>query len=267
MGSREGKRPYCSRVCCTHTMQDAIKLKEKNPDMQIYVLYRDIRTYGVREKLYKKARDMGVIFIRYSVDKKPQVSSMGSELVINIEDPILKMPVEIYADYICLATGIVPTDSNSEVCELFKLSKNAEGFIDEAHPKLRPVDSSTDGVFIAGLCNYPKSIDESIAQAKAAAARASIVLSKEFLELDAIKSFVTDRCDGCGLCVDVCPYNALKLTEITDIDGQIKKRISPDPALCKGCGLCEATCPKGGILVHGFTLGQIETQVETLLNS
>jgi len=246
-------------------MQDAIKLKEKNPDIQVYVLYRDIRTYGVREKLYKKARDLGVIFIRYSLQRKPEVTATPSEILINIEDPILNMPVEIHADYVCLATGIVPTEGSSEICELFKLSRNSEGFINEAHPKLRPVDSSTDGVFIAGLCNYPKSIDESIAQAKAAAQRASIVLSKEEMELDAIKSFVTDKCDGCGMCVDVCPYAALKLTEFVDIDGNLKKRISSDPALCKGCGLCEATCPKGGILVHGFTLGQIETQVETLL--
>ena len=265
VGSREKDRPYCSRVCCTHTMQDAIKLKEKNPDIQVYVLYRDIRTYGVREKLYKKARDLGVIFIRYSLQRKPEVTATPSEILINIEDPILNMPVEIHADYVCLATGIVPTEGSSEICELFKLSRNSEGFINEAHPKLRPVDSSTDGVFIAGLCNYPKSIDESIAQAKAAAQRASIVLSKEEMELDAIKSFVTDKCDGCGMCVDVCPYAALKLTEFVDIDGNLKKRISSDPALCKGCGLCEATCPKGGILVHGFTLGQIETQVETLL--
>ncbi len=265
VGSRDKDRPYCSRVCCTHTMQDAIKLKEKNPDMQIYVLYRDIRTYGVREKLYKKARELGVIFIRYTLKNKPVVEEVNGELVIRVEDPILKMGIDIYADYICLATAIIP-NNGQDISEIFKLGRNSEGFINEAHPKLRPVDSTTDGVFIAGLCNYPKSVDESIAQAKAAAARASTVLSREYMELDAVKSYMTDRCDGCGLCVDVCPYSALSITEMTDIEGRIKKRVSADPALCKGCGLCEATCPKGGILVHGFTLEQIDTQIETLLN-
>jgi len=225
VGSRDKDRPYCSRVCCTHTIQDAIKLKEKNPELQVYVLYRDIRTYGVREKLFKKARDLGVIFIRYTLESKPKVEIEGSDLVVNVFDPIVKLPIKIYADYLCLASAIVPTNNN-EISDLFKLSKNSEGFINEAHPKLRPVDSTTDGVFLAGLCNYPKSLDESIAQAEAAAARASTVLSKEYMELDAIKSYVTEKCDGCGLCVDVCPYSALYLIEMQEADGTKKKRVS-----------------------------------------
>ncbi len=264
VGSRDKERPYCSRVCCTHTMEKAIRLKEKNPDLQVFVLYRDIRTYGTREKLYKKARDLGVIFIRYTLSNKPEVRLENGDLVVLTTDPIIKLPVKIHADYLCLASAIIPTN-NIEISDLFKLSKNTDGFINEAHPKLRPVDATTDGVFLAGLCNYPKSIDESIAQAEAAAGRASIILSKDYMELDAIKSFVSDNCDGCGLCVDVCPYSALSIVEIQDQDGTIKKRISADPALCKGCGLCEATCPKGGILVHGFTLDQIEAQIQTLL--
>ncbi len=264
VGSRDENRPYCSRVCCTHTMLQAIKIKEMNPDTEVFVLYRDIRTYGLRERLFKKARDKGVIFIRYSLSSKPQVKREGNELVVEIFDSISRLPLKICASHLCLATAIV-SEQDNQVVDMFKLSRNSEGFITEAHPKLRPVDATSDGVFLAGLCHYPKPLDESIAQAKAAAVRASVILSKEYMELDAIKSYVTELCDGCGLCVDVCPYNALSLMEIEDVDGKVKKRISADPALCKGCGLCEATCPKGGILVHGFTTEQITSQIETLL--
>ncbi len=264
VGSRDEERPYCSRVCCTHTMLQALRIKEMMPEKEVFVLYRDIRTYGLREKLFKKARDKGVVFIRYSRDRKPDVIKEGEDLFVEITDPISRVPLRIYTSYLCLATAVIPRGDTS-VIEMFKLSKNEEGFITEAHPKLRPVDATSDGVFLAGMCHYPKPLDESIAQAKAAAVRASVILSREYMELDAIKSYVTERCDGCALCVDVCPYNALSLIEIEDVEGEVKRRISADPALCKGCGLCEATCPKGGILVHGFTTEQITSQIKTLL--
>ncbi len=264
VGSREPKRPYCSRVCCTHTMKSAIRLKTLNPDIQIYVLYRDIRTYGKREVLYQKARELGVIFIRYEVDRKPAVTPEASGLTVSVFDPILQRPLELSADYLVLAAAVEPNDDR-QLVELYKCGQNEDGFLNEAHPKLRPVDMSVDGLFVAGLCNYPKPVDESIAQAKAAAARAAVLLARHEMQLDAIKSFVTANCDGCALCVDVCPYRAISLEEYQDADGHPRKRIRTDPALCKGCGLCMATCPKGGVLVHGFTLEQLEAQVETAL--
>lgn len=264
VGSREAGRMYCSRVCCTHSVQAAIRLKELNPDMDIYILNREMRTYGMREELYRKARELGVIFIRYYRDRKPDVFKETDRLYVQVFDPILQRLLKIPADYLVLASAIVPYD-NQAIIELFRCGHNEDGFLNEAHPKLRPVDMSVEGLFLAGLCNYPKPIDEAVAQGKAAAARANVILSKTVMQLDPIKSYVTDRCDGCALCLDVCPYSAIALEEY-EKDGWKHRRIQTDKALCKGCGLCAATCPKRGVLVHGFTHDQLEAQVNTLLD-
>lgn len=264
VGSREAGRMYCSRVCCTHSVQAAIRLKELNPDMDIYILNREMRTYGMREELYRKARELGVIFIRYYRDRKPDVFKETDRLYVQVFDPILQRLLKIPADYLVLASAIVPYD-NQAIIELFRCGHNEDGFLNEAHPKLRPVDMSVEGLFLAGLCNYPKPIDEAVAQGKAAAARANVILSKTVMQLDPIKSYVTDRCDGCALCLDVCPYSAIALEEY-EKDGWKHRRIQTDKALCKGCGLCAATCPKRGVLIHGFTHDQLEAQVNTLLD-
>ncbi len=263
VGSREPRRPYCSRVCCTHAVDNAIRLKTLNPEMNIYILYRDIRTYGLREDLYKKARDMGVLFIRFTRDSKPQVSIDKNELYVEILDPVARIPLKLYADYLVLAAAIEPRD-NEALIALYKCGVNADGFLNEAHPKLRPVDMPVDGLFLAGMCHYPKPMDESIAQGRAAASRAGVLLARDRMQLDAIKSVVTEKCDGCALCLDVCPYKAIALETGPETG---KPRIVTDPALCKGCGLCEATCPKGGVLVHGFTLEQLKIQVDAALES
>ena len=264
VGSREPRRPYCSRVCCTHSVKSAIRLKELNPAMNVYILNRDIRTYGEREDLYRKARDLGVLFIRYSLDRKPEVTRDGDGLFVSVFDPISRFPLRIEADQVVLAAAIEANDTR-ELVELYKCAANADGFLNEAHPKLRPVDMSVEGLFLAGMCNYPKPIDESVGMAKAAAARAGVILARKQMQLDAIKSFVTEKCDGCALCLDVCPYRALKLEEYDGEDGRTHRRVITDKALCKGCGLCEATCPKGGIYVHGFTLEQLKDQVTAAL--
>jgi heterodisulfide reductase subunit A len=266
VGSRDARRPYCSRICCTHTMKSAVALKELNPEMNIYVLYRDIRTYGQREEMYQKARDLGVFFIRYDLDSKPEVKKAGRNLTVAVHDPILQQRLEITTDVIVLATAIEPY-ANKRLVELYKCGQNEDGFLNEAHPKLRPVDMSVDGLFVAGLCNYPKPIDEAIAQAQAAASRAGVLLAKDEMQLDAIKSFVTEKCDGCALCLDVCPYRAIQLEDYREDDGSAHRRIKTDPALCKGCGLCAATCPKGGVAVHGFTLDQLKAQVSAAMAS
>ncbi len=263
VGSREPERLYCSRVCCTHSVHSAIKLKELNPDMQVYVLYRDIRTYGKREDLYTKAREMGVLFIRFDLENKPKVRQVDGQLLVEAFDPIVQLPVTIPADYLVLASAIVPR-RQEQLMELYKYSVNADGFINEAHPKLRPVDSLVDGLFIAGLCHHPKPIDESVSQAMAAVSRAGVILAKERMSLDAIKSYPTEKCDGCALCVDVCPYLAIKVEEYRD-NGQVHRRIVTDKALCKGCGLCAATCPKDGVEVHGFTMEQLQAQVDAVV--
>jgi heterodisulfide reductase subunit A len=264
VGSRDQRRPYCSRVCCSHSMKNAIALKTINPDIQVFVLYRDIRTYSEREALYRQARNLGVIFIRYDLEHKPVVNQEDGEIYVDIFDSVSQSPLRLYADYLVLAAAIEPYDT-SDLVSLYKCGINADGFINEAHPKLRPVDMPVEGLFVAGICNYPKPLDETISQATAAAGRAAVLLSKTEMQLDAIKSFVTEACDGCALCLDVCPYHAITLESYADTDQREHRRIRTDPALCKGCGVCAATCPKGGVHVHGFTLDQLRSQVSAAL--
>jgi len=264
VGSREPRRPYCSRLCCIHTVKSAIELKALNPALNITILHREMRTYGKSEELYEKARRLGVIFIRYTLDSKPRVERIGDDVGVDVFDPVSQLPLRIVADYLVLAAAVEPND-NSGLIELFKCGQNADGFLNEAHPKLRPVDMAVDGLVVAGMCNYPKPMDEAIAQAQAAAARAAGMLAKPRMELDAIKSHVTADCDGCALCLDVCPFKAIRLEDYAGNDGQPHKRIVTDKALCKGCGLCAATCPKGGVIVHGFTLEQLKAQVAAAL--
>jgi len=266
VGSRELERPYCSRVCCGQSIKKAIRFKKINPAMDIFILYRDIRTYSDMEIIYREARDLGVIFIKYTRDAKPVVKKLDNDLMVDIFDPILQMNVTIQADTIILATAIIPNDTTPFV-NLFKCSVNADGFLMESHPKLKPVDSTVDGVFLAGMCHYPKPIDEAISQGRAAASRASVILSKKTMKLDAIKSSVTHNCDGCALCVDICPYNALELIEYKDENQKTHRRIKTQEALCKGCGICAATCPKEGIVVNGFTQNQLKAQVNAILEN
>ncbi len=265
VGSRNSERPYCSRICCTHTMRSAIRLKELNPQMNVYVLFRDIRTYGKREELYRRARDLGVLFIRYTLENKPNVSVSENGLAIACFDPVLQLPLKLLVDHLVLASAIEPNDIK-DLVEIYKCGVNTDGFLSEAHPKLRPVDMAVDGLFICGMGNYPQPIEESLAQARAAVSRAGVLLAQKEMQLDAVKSVVTDQCDGCALCLDVCPYRAIQLIETAGNNGQPVKKIATDPALCKGCGLCAATCPKGGVQVQGFTMDQLRAQVEAALD-
>lgn len=265
VGSRDSERPYCSRVCCSHSVEAALGIKKANPKAGVFVFNRDIRTYGHREDIYRESREKGVMYVRYETSAKPKVYTEGSDLMIEGFDPILRDTVKIPVDYVVLASAIVPHKDDSLI-KLYKCSVNSDGFLTEAHPKLKPVDLSVDGLFVAGLCHYPKPVDEAIGQAQAAVSRASTILSKATMTLDSIKSYRTDNCDGCALCVDVCPYNAISLEEYAK-DGYAYKRIKTDSALCKGCGICEATCPKQGVYVHGFTMDQIKAQVDAMLES
>jgi heterodisulfide reductase subunit A len=265
VGSREKERPYCSRVCCSQAIKNSIALKEANPQTDVYVLYRDVRAYGFLEQHYRRARELGVRFIRYEEDKKPEVSAQDGMLRVSCFDPMLNMPISVNCDLLVLAAAIIPNEDVDELGKLFKIPLNQDKFFLEAHMKLRPVDFATDGVFMCGLAHCPKSVDESIAQANAAAARAATILSKDEIELEATISEVVDaNCDGCAYCIDPCPYNALTLIEYMH-KGSIKKTVQRDGALCKGCGVCQATCPKKGIFIRGFKLEQIGAMVDAAL--
>jgi heterodisulfide reductase subunit A len=261
VGSREPDRPYCSRVCCTHSVHNALELKKINPDMNVYILYRDIRTYGEREYLYKEARKAGVIFIRYSLDNKPQVS-VGDKISIRVIDHVLGLPVEIEADLLTLATAIVP-NANEKLAGFFKVSLNDDGLFVEKHAKLGPSEFATDGVYLCGLAHYPKPIDEAIAQSKAAASRAVTLLSQKVIFAAGTVAEVNPAiCSACGVCVSICPYSAPSFIAADARFFAGKAQINP--VLCKGCGLCVASCRSGAIALNGFDNDQIFAQLFTL---
>ncbi|WP_319522213.1 FAD-dependent oxidoreductase [uncultured Desulfosarcina sp.] len=259
VGSRETERPYCSRVCCTHSIDNALQLKERNPDMDVFILYRDIRTYGEREYLYKEAREKGIIFIRYQVDDKPVVNVDGDTVSVTVRDHVLGRPIEIETDLLTLATAIVPPN-NEALAQFFKIPVNDDGFFVEKHAKLGPSDFATDGVFLCGLAHYPKPIDEAIAQGKAAASRATTLLAQKTINTSG-QVAKTDPmlCSACGVCVSICPYSA---PSFIDADARMHAgKAQINPVLCKGCGLCVAACRSGAIHLKGFDNDQIFAQI------
>ncbi len=259
VGSRDDERPYCSRICCTKSIKQALKIKEVNPDANIFILYRDIRTYGFFEEMYREARNKGVIFIRYNVDNKPVVTAGQGGLKVTVTDHVLGTPVEINADLVGLAAAIVaPGETNSKLSKFYKVPLNQEGFFLEAHMKLRPVDFGTDGVFMCGLAHGPKNIEENIAQAKAAVGRACTILAKETISVEGKCAFVDKRkCAGCGECESVCPAKAVRVDE--------KEKVAVvNEALCKGCGACASSCRCGAINVKGCTNQQLMAMINAL---
>jgi heterodisulfide reductase subunit A2 len=253
VGSREPERPYCSKVCCTHSVMSALEIKKRNPAAQVFILYRDMRTYGLREDLYREARDRGVVFIRFDLDQKPQVERQGENLQITVFDPILQRHVRFTVDYLTLASAIV-SSRDHELAQMFKVPLDEDGWFFEAHQKLRPVDFATDGVFLAGLAHYPKPMEESIAQAQAAAGRAVTLLTSPKLQVGGVVAEVYgSRCAGCGVCAEVCPYQAISLNQ----DGVAVV----NEALCKGCGTCVASCRSGAIQLKGFTNAEVFAQI------
>ncbi|MHB0981700.1 MAG: FAD-dependent oxidoreductase, partial [Thermoleophilia bacterium] len=267
VGSRNADRPYCSRVCCSAAVKNALKIKELSPRTNVYVLYRDIRTYGFRESQYTRARKQGVLFLRHEDDEPPVVTRGNGGLVVTVRDPQLKRDVAIEAGLVVLSVATVPHEENKALAQILKVPLNSDGFFHEAHIKLRPVDFATEGVFVAGLAHSAKTVDESIVQASAASARASGVLALDALELEAtVSTVVEESCDGCAYCVEPCPYRAISLIEYVR-DGAVKKVIEVNESLCKGCGTCQATCPKRGVFIRGFTLDQIAAQMMAALEA
>jgi len=258
VGSREPQRPYCSRLCCTHSVESAIALKKLNPDMDVVVLYREMRTYGDKELLFKEAREMGVLFIRFDLNSKPRVEqSADNKLKVTIIDPILNRPVVLEPDVLTLATAVLPNPTE-EITEVFDLEIDLDGFFQESHAKRRPVDASLEGIFLAGLARSPKPLDESIAEAKAAAGRAATYLARNTVEIGGIVAVVDqDKCAVCLTCVRTCPF-AVPVIDYTVDAAYI------DPAKCQGCGVCVSECPAKAITMENFTDIQIVAQ-ETAL--
>ena len=264
VGSRNEEHPYCSRMCCTEAIKNALKIKEKEPNANIYVLYRDIRTYGLLEEYYTKARALGVIFIRYDERKEPKLEKTvfeGNErLQVSVLEPELREEIVIEADLVVLSAAVVPSSDNSALARMLKVPTNEDGFFLEAHVKLRPVDFATNGIFVCGMAHSPKSIEESICQAKAAASRACTVLTKDSIEAEGVVATINAaRCTACELCIHVCAYNAIEIEESKT--GRVAKVNS---ALCKGCGACAGTCRSSAIDVKGFTDQQINLIISAL---
>ena len=262
VGSREPERPYCSKVCCTHSIKAALRFKEMNPETQVYILYRDIRTYGQREELYHEARRKGVVFVHYDLENKPSVEQSGDKLEVRARDHILQRELILESDLVVLASAI--TRSGEEpLAQMYKLPMNEDNFFMEAHAKLRPVEFATDGIFLAGLAHYPKPVEESIAQAQAAASRAATVLSREQYTVEGMVSRVDEAlCRGCGECEQACPYNAIAVEEIEP--GIHRARVRA--AMCKGCGACAVACPTGAAAVYNFEEQTILDMVHAALN-
>jgi heterodisulfide reductase subunit A-like polyferredoxin len=257
VGSRNQQNPFCSKICCTHSLKSAIALKEMDPKKRVYVAYRDIRSYGFREELYQKARQLGILFFRYDLEKKPILRQNSKKVLeFSIFDHVLGLPVRVHPDLVVLASGIVPAD-NKLLFERFKVPVNDDGFLVEAHAKLRPVDVASDGLFVAGLAHYPKPVEESIAQARAAVARAMTLLSRDSLMVGGVVAAVTaQKCAACLTCVRTCPY------EIPFIHPDGYACI--DASECHGCGACVSECPGKAIELKHFTDPQIMAKTHAL---
>ena len=262
IGCRNEDRNYCARICCSQSIKNALKLKEINPKMDIYILYRDMRTYGFSEDYYHEASEKDVKFIRYEPDDKPQVEVVEEEgrpaLRITVTDPILGQKLAIDADCLALAAAAIPPAGNREISQLFKVSLGPDDFFKEAHVKLKPVEFSADGVYLCGMAHYPKHITEAINQAYGAAGRALTLLSHDIVTVSGSVCEVDERkCIGCGACISACTYGAIEFRETR----QGKKAVV-NPIICKGDGLCNAKCPTGAIQLKHYNDEELLSQID-----
>lgn len=256
-GEGQGVRAdYCSRVCCMVTAKQARLVREQFPDASVTVFYMDVRAFGKGfEEFYDQAREDGVIYRR---GNPSEIVKRGDRVAVRAEDTLLSQQVEVEADLVVLAVGIKPRSDSEAVAQLLKLSRSGDGFFMEAHPKLRPVDTSMAGVFLAGCCQSPKDIADSISQARAAASAAMIPLMRGEVQVDAATSFIDEElCSGCGQCAEYCNFAALSLHPV-------RGRMTVNAVLCQGCGACATACPSKAIKVHQFTFEQVMAQVDAL---
>jgi heterodisulfide reductase subunit A len=265
VGCRNEDRNYCSRVCCSHAVKNALRLKTLNPAMDITILFRDMRTYGLREDSYREASDKEVKFVRYEPDDPPQVEAAVEEgrpvLRVTVSDPILGHKLEIDADYLSLAAAVIPSASTRDIAGLFKVTLSPDDFFKEAHVKLRPVEFAADGVYLCGMAHYPKHISETINQAYGAAGRVLTLLSHETVVASGAVCEVTqDDCVSCGACISACTYDAIEF-----IDTAKGKKAWVNPVICKGDGVCNTKCPTGAIVLKHFTDEELLSQIDAAM--
>ena len=263
VGARVPERTYCSRICCMTAIKNASLIKESNPKAKVWILHRDLMTYGVDfESYYRKAMELGVRFIRYSLERPPEV--IGDEKVekVKVYHELWRKEIELSCDMLVLTTPLIPAEDNQDISKMLKVSLDEFGFFLEAHLKLRPVEFAMDGIYICGSARWPTDVTEGISQAYAAASKAAGPLRMGYVKAEAINALVNeDECSGCGICEVLCPFQAI---ELQSRDG---KRVSHiNEAVCKGCGTCGAACPSGAITMHHFTDEQILAQVEALFS-
>ena len=261
VGCRNEDRNYCSRICCGHSIKNALRLKQLNPKAEVYILYRDMRTYGFREDYYRKASNRNVKFIRYEPGSPPKVEAAEEDgksfLQVSLKDYVLGQDLAVNADLVCLASAIVPPGDAKEISQMFKVALGADGFFQEAHVKLRPVDFGAEGVYLCGAAHYPKHISETIGQAYGAAGRVLTLLANDTVKASGSVCAVDEqKCIGCGACADACAFGAIEMTKT-----KTGPKAEVIPVLCKGDGLCNAKCPTGAIQLKHYTdqelLGQI----------
>ena len=268
VGCRQEGRDYCARVCCSQAVKNALALKTKRPGMDVYILFRDMRTYGFSEDSYREAADKGVVFVRWEPDGRPEVEAAKDNegkpvLRVTVPDPVLGQRLALDADLVTLSAAVVPSAGTPEVTRLFKVPVNPDGFFQEAHVKLRPVDFAADGVFMCGAGHYPKHISETISQAYGAAGRAVTLLSHETVTASGAVCEVAEQdCITCGACITACSYDAIHWRETP-----AGNKAEVNPALCKGDGLCCAKCPTDAIVLKHYTNEEINNQIDAALSS
>jgi heterodisulfide reductase subunit A len=256
VGSRDKERPYCSRICCSQALKNALKLKEANPEIELAILYRDMMSYGFKEEYYTQAREKGVNFIRYELADKPEVKEEDGRLAVEVTESVLGGKLRLEPDLVVLSPAIIPND-NAPLARIMGVELTEDGFFQEAENKFRPVDFLIEGIFVCGLAHSPRGVAESIAQAQAAAWRAVSILARGQLTSGRIVSEIIQRqCSKCEQCVRVCPYGARVKDEESD-------EIVVREALCQGCGACVVACPSGAAKLRGFK----DKQVFSLLDA
>jgi heterodisulfide reductase subunit A len=265
VGCRQADRNYCSRICCSHAVKNALKLKAMKPEREVYVLFRDMRTYGFREEAYLEASKKGVRFIRYEPEDKPQVEAAEEGgrrfLRVTVTDPVLQQKLALEADALALAAAVVPAAGSEDIARLFKVALSPDGFFQEAHVKLRPVDFAAEGVYLCGTAQYPKHLAETISQAYGAAGRALTLLSKDTVVASGSVCEVNETmCVSCGACITACSYGAIDFDETAR-----GKKARINPVLCKGDGLCNAKCPTGAVFLKHYTDSEVFGQIDAAL--
>jgi len=267
VGCRQEGRDYCARICCSQAVKNALALKAQNPEMDIYILYRDMRTYGFKEDYYFEAAQKGVRFVRWEPEGRPEVEPAKNEdgkpvLRVSVPDAILGQRLALDADIVALSAAVVPSPGNPEIARLFKVPANPDGFFQEAHVKLRPVDFAADGVFLCGANHYPKHLSEAVSQAYGAAGRAVTLLSHETVTASGSVCEVEESaCIACGACIAVCSYDAIHWRGT-----KAAKKAEVNAALCKGDGLCCSMCPTDAIVLRHFTNQEVFNQIDAALS-